>query len=93
MSEPGWPWRGAGSSFKLTLSRPLPLRPRPSGMIRFLRLIAAFRFRSCRVSQMGQVHIRSRFSFGFTVPQTLQVFLLGNHMGARITRVCLHRPL
>ena len=62
-------------------------------MIRFLRLMAAFRFRSCRVPQSGQVHLRSRFSFGFTVPQTLQVLLLGNHMRARITRVCRHRPL
>ena len=62
-------------------------------MIRFRRLIAAFRFRSCRVPQSGQVHMRSRFSFGFTVPQTLQVLLLGNHIGARTTRVWRHWPL
>ena len=62
-------------------------------MIKFLRLIAAFRLRSCRVPQLGQVHVRSRFSFGFTVPQALQVRPLGNHMGARITRVWRHWPL
>ena len=43
--------------------------------------------------QFGQVHVRSRFSFGFTVPQALQVRPLGNHMGARITRVWRHWPL
>ena len=43
--------------------------------------------------QFGQFHVRSRFSFGFTVPQALQVRPLGNHMGARITRVCRHWPL
>ena len=37
--------------------------------------------------------MRSRFSFGFTLPQALQVRQLGNHMGARITRVCRHWPL
>ena len=63
------------------------------GTIRFLRLIAAFRFRSCRVAQLGQVHIRSRFGFRFTVPHTLQVLLLGNHMGARMTSVWRHCPL
>ena len=62
-------------------------------MIRFLRLMAAFRFRSCRVPHWGQVHIRSRFSFGLMVPQALQVLLLGNHIGARITRVWRHWPL
>ena len=41
---------------------------------------------------VGQVHVRSRFSFGFTVPQALQVRPLGNHMG-RVTRVCRHWPL
>ena len=56
--------------------------PMPGSMIRFLRLIAAFRFRSWVVPQLGQVHMRSRFSFAFTVPHTLQVLLLGNHMGA-----------
>ena len=61
-------------------------------MIRFLRLMAAFRFRSCRVPQLGQVHVRSRFSFAFTLPQALQVRLLGNHMG-RVTWVCRHWPL
>ena len=35
---------------------------------------------------VGQVQVRSRFSFRFTVPQALQVLLLGNHIGARITR-------
>ena len=34
--------------------------------------------------QFGQFHVRSRFSFGFTLPQALQVRLLGNHMG-RVT--------
>ena len=43
--------------------------------------------------QFGQFHVRSRFSFAFTVPQALQVRPLGNHMGARITLVCRHRPL
>ena len=66
--QPGWPWGEAGSSCKLTLSWPPPLRPPSTGMIRFLRLIAAFRFRSCRVAQLGQVHIRSRFRLAFTVP-------------------------
>ena len=42
--------------------------------------------------QFGQFHVRSRFSFGFTVPQALQVRLLGNHMG-RVTWVCRHWPL
>ena len=42
--------------------------------------------------QFGQVHVRSRFSFAFTLPQALQVRLLGNHMG-RVTWVCRHRPL
>ena len=37
--------------------------------------------------------MRSRFSFGFTVPQALQVRPLGNHMGRGITRVWRHRPL
>ena len=41
---------------------------------------------------VGQVHVRSRFSFGFTLPQALQVQLLGNHMG-RVTWVCRHWPL
>ena len=62
-------------------------------MIKFLRLIAAFRFRSCRAPQLGQIHMRSRFRSAFTVPQALQVLLLGNHMGARITSVWRHRPL
>ena len=35
--------------------------------------------------------MRSRFSFGFTLPQALQVRLLGNHMG-RVTWVCRHCP-
>ena len=42
--------------------------------------------------QFGQVHMRSRFGFAFTVPHTLQVLLLGNHMG-RVTWVCRHWPL
>ena len=42
---------------------------------------------------LGQVHVRSRFSFRFTVPHTLQVLLLGNHMEARVTLVCRHCPL
>ena len=37
--------------------------------------------------------MRSRFSFAFTLPQALQVLLLGNHMGARITLVWRHWPL
>ena len=43
--------------------------------------------------QFGQFHVRSRFSFGFTLPQALQVLLLGNHMGARITSVWRQWPL
>ena len=43
--------------------------------------------------QFGQFHVRSRFSFAFTLPQALQVRPLGNHMGARITRVWRHWPL
>ena len=42
--------------------------------------------------QFGQFHVRSRFSFAFTLPQALQVRLLGNHMG-RVTWVCRHWPL
>ena len=91
--ESGWPWGEAASSCNSTLSRPPPFRRRLSGTIRFLRLIAAFRFRSCRVPQSGQVHMRSRFRFRLMVPQTLQVLLLGNHMGARITLVWRHCPL
>ena len=41
---------------------------------------------------VGQFHVRSRFSFAFTLPQALQVRLLGNHMG-RVTWVCRHWPL
>ena len=37
--------------------------------------------------------MRSRLSFAFTVPQALQVLLLGNHMGARVTSVWRHWPL
>ena len=91
--ESGWPWGEAASSCNSTLSRPPPFRRRSTGMIRFLRLIAAFRFRSCRVPQLGQVHLGSRFRFRLMVPQALQVLLLGNHMGARITRVWRHWPL
>ena len=90
-TEPGWPWREAGVLLQLNLLPP-PSRLRPAGMIRFLRLMAAFRFRSCRVPQLGQVHVRSRFSFGFTLPQALQVRPLGNHMG-RVTWVWRHWPL
>ena len=43
--------------------------------------------------QFGQFHVRSRFSFRFTVPHTLQVLLLENRMGARITLVCRQWPL
>ena len=42
--------------------------------------------------QLGQIHMRSRLSFAFTVPRALQVRLLGNHMG-RVTWVCSHWPL
>ena len=42
--------------------------------------------------QFGQFHVRSRFSFAFTLPQALQVRLLGNLMG-RVTWVCRHWPL
>ena len=63
------------------------------GMIRFLRLIAAFRFRSWVVPQSGHVHLGSRFSFAFTVPHTWQVRLLGNHTEARTTLVWRHWPL
>ena len=62
-------------------------------MIRFLRLMAAFRFRSCRAPQPGQVQVGSRFRLVLTVPQALQVLLLGNHLGARTTRVWRHWPL
>ena len=36
--QPGWPWGEAGSSCKLTLSWPPPLRPPSTGMIRFRRV-------------------------------------------------------
>ena len=42
--------------------------------------------------EFGQFHVRSRFSFSFTLPQALQVLLLGNHMG-RVTWVGRHWPL
>ena len=73
---------------------PPPLRPRAAGMTQVPQVDpAAFRFRSCRVPQLGQVHLGSRFRFRLMVPQALQVLLLGNHMGARITRVWRHWPL
>ena len=56
-------------------------------------MIAAIRFRSCRAPQLGQVHLGSRFRFRLMAPQALQVLLLGNHMGARMTSVWRHCPL
>ena len=47
--------------------------------------MAAFRFRSCRAPQSGQVQVGSRFRLVLTAPQALQVLLLWNHMGARMT--------
>ena len=49
-------------------------------MIRFLRLIAAVRFRSCRVPHVSHLHMRSRFSFGLMVPQRGQATLLEDHL-------------
>ena len=59
-------------------------------MNRFLKLIAALRFRSCVFPQLSGPRL-FHVSFAFTVPQTLEVSLLGNDTG--VTLVWRHNPL
>ena len=86
----------AGFTLPVGRARAGPSRsigPLPGGKIRFLRFSAAFTFRSWLVPQLPHLQVRSRLSFAFTASQVLQVLLLGYQTGARVTAVCLQRPL